>query len=179
MTPARSTKDTEDHMCQRIIIAAIVLAVACGGKPGGEDATVRQMGTPDEAMSARQVIDSSNAAFASALVAGDAPAMMTLYSDDAIVMPPGAPALRGRAEYTKWNDGMLAAFAFTDARFTTTDLTVQGPYAIETGSYAMTMKPPAGRAVPDTGKYLAIWKQQPGGGWRMVRDIFNSDRPPK
>jgi ketosteroid isomerase-like protein len=161
-------------------MAALVLAAACGGQSGnGKAAAVRQSGSADESVNAKRAIDSSNTAFAAALLAGDGPTMLTVYSDDAIVMPPGSPALRGRAEYTKWNDGMLAGFKFTEARFTTADLTVEGPYAIETGSYAMTMKPPAGRAVPDTGKYLAIWKQQPGGEWRMVRDIFNSDRPPE
>lgn len=29
----------------------------------------------------------------------------------------------------------------------------------------------------DTGKYLTVWKKQPDGNWKIVRDIFNSDKP--
>ncbi len=28
-----------------------------------------------------------------------------------------------------------------------------------------------------TGNYLRIYRRQPGGGWKMIRDMFNSDRP--
>jgi hypothetical protein len=30
----------------------------------------------------------------------------------------------------------------------------------------------------NAGKYIVIWKRQPTGGWKIHRDIFNSDVPP-
>ena len=33
--------------------------------------------------------------------------------------------------------------------------------------------------VKDKGKYLTVWKHQPDGTWKIVRDINNSDLPAK
>jgi len=41
----------------------------------------------------------------------------------------------------------------------------------------MTMTPEGSDPIDDTGKYLEIWKKQADGGWKVVRDIFNSDLP--
>ena len=65
----------------------------------------------------------------------------------------------------------------TDAKFATHDLTLTGDYAIETGSYEMTLKPKTGKAMTDVGKYISIWHKQTGGGWKMTRDMFSSDKP--
>ena len=29
------------------------------------------------------------------------------------------------------------------------------------------------------GKYLTVWKHQPDGSWKIIRDINNSDQPSK
>jgi ketosteroid isomerase-like protein len=42
----------------------------------------------------------------------------------------------------------------------------------------MTMLPKGGKAMNDVGKYVAVWKKQPDGSWKMIRDIYNSDLPP-
>jgi ketosteroid isomerase-like protein len=31
--------------------------------------------------------------------------------------------------------------------------------------------------MPDSGKYIEIWRKQSDGTWKLVRDIFNSDLP--
>jgi hypothetical protein len=30
----------------------------------------------------------------------------------------------------------------------------------------------------DSGKYITIYRRQPGGTWQIARDIWNSDGPP-
>jgi ketosteroid isomerase-like protein len=57
------------------------------------------------------------------------------------------------------------------------DLIVSGDYAIKTGAYEMTVQPKKGKAMHDVGKYVSVWKKQPDGSWKMVRDVFNSDLP--
>jgi len=39
----------------------------------------------------------------------------------------------------------------------------------------MTVQPKTGRPMDDVGKCITIWKKQPDGEWKMIRDIFNSD----
>ena len=31
--------------------------------------------------------------------------------------------------------------------------------------------------VHDVGKYLLVWKKQPDGGWKVLREIYNTDLP--
>jgi ketosteroid isomerase-like protein len=47
---------------------------------------------------------------------------------------------------------------------------------IETGTYEQTLKP-QGKTLHDTGNYLAVWKKQPSGGWKLYRLAYDSDLP--
>jgi ketosteroid isomerase-like protein len=51
-----------------------------------------------------------------------------------------------------------------------------GDLAYVRGRYTMTMAPPGGPVMADSGKYLEIWRKQ-GGSWKVTRDMFNSDVP--
>jgi ketosteroid isomerase-like protein len=33
--------------------------------------------------------------------------------------------------------------------------------------------------MPDSGKYLTVWQKQADGGWKIIRDINNTDIAPK
>jgi ketosteroid isomerase-like protein len=54
---------------------------------------------------------------------------------------------------------------------------VSGDLAYTQGTYSMTMTDPEGIPATDKGKYLAVWKKQADGGWKVIEDIFNSDLP--
>ena len=57
----------------------------------------------------------------------------------------------------------------------TVDLDDRGDIAIELGRYTLLL---ADGAIADRGKYLVVWKQQ-DDGWRLYRDIWNSNEPPR
>jgi len=42
----------------------------------------------------------------------------------------------------------------------------------------MTISPPGAAAVRDRGTYLAVWRKQCDGSWKIRWDIFNSDLAP-
>lgn len=165
-------------MRRAALLLVSLACVACTKEkvtPRKDSANVVQQASSSKA-DVQRAIDSSLAIFASSAKKGDAATMAALYDDDAIVLPPNAPAAHGRAEIQKLNEGMLGAMTMEDAKFATQDLIVAGDYAIETGAYVMTMKPKAGgKAATDSGKYLTAWHKQPAGGWKMARDIFNSN----
>ncbi|MEA3247355.1 MAG: DUF4440 domain-containing protein, partial [Gemmatimonadota bacterium] len=72
----------------------------------------------------------------------------------------------------------LADASITGGAATTTDVTVAGDYAIETGTFEWTLTPKkGGKAMTDKGKYLTTWHKQADGSWKITRDINNSDLP--
>jgi len=107
----------------------------------------------------------------------DGEGMANLYADDALLMPPGAPAVTGRAG--------IKTFLGDDAAKTkgaglaikngsVTGVEVSGDIGWISGNY--TVVDGSGAAV-DSGSYLSVHKRT-NGAWLYTRDIWNSDRPP-
>lgn len=161
------------------IALPVILMFACA-KPA-DDASVGQAGfaspSPHDRATVQSAIDAQLTRFRDAMLKGDTAGLVSAYTDDAFVLPAGAPIARGRAAIAQSFAGMLAAMPVTAFTLTTTDLLLAGDVAIETGTYQMSMKPKAGKAFDDVGKYISIWQRQPDGSWKMIRDIFNSDKP--
>lgn len=98
----------------------------------------------------------------------------TYYSQDAVVLPPNAPVISGEAAIASF----LKSFPpITNFEFTLVHIEGTADMAWVQGAYNMTMTPEGSSPINDTGKYIEIWKKQADGGWKVVRDIFNSDLP--
>lgn len=159
---------------------ALLAAIAACTPEGTQDqggSAVQQSGSPHDKDAVQAHLDSSLAHFRTAMLAGNAEGMASVFGEDAILLMPNAPAIRGKPAIVETNRQMLSALDVTDASFRTTDLLLSGDHAIETGVYTMAMVPSGGRAMSDTGKYVTVWSRQPGGGWKIVRDIMNSSLP--
>jgi uncharacterized protein (TIGR02246 family) len=122
---------------------------------------------------ARVVIEAITRQFEAALQRKDATALSQMYTDDALLMPPGSQEVRGREEIRQAWEGILQ-LGIASARLQMADLMVAGDLLIETGRATVFG---AGGAELDEGKYLVVWKQD-GGTWKLHRDIWNSSRPP-
>jgi ketosteroid isomerase-like protein len=58
------------------------------------------------------------------------------------------------------------------------ELQVAGNFAIEGGSYVISLTPNGGNpSMQDAGKYITIYQRLLPGGWAVARDIWNSDQP--
>ena len=163
----------------RFCIAMLALsALACSPKAAenSADSAGRQLSaTPDRA-EVKRGIDSALARFRDGIMTGDTAKIISAYTADAIVLAPNLPLARGHAGIGQLFTGMLSAYTFTAAKMTTLDLILTGEYAIETGTFEMTMRPKTGASIADVGKYVSVWQKQSDGSWKMVRDIFNSDK---
>ena len=157
-------------MSSRITLLAILscLATACATSPATTDSA-----------GARAAIEATNAKFFDAFKRGDKAALLANYADDAIVMMPNEEAWRGRDGMDKGFSAFLGQMAMKDGATKTEDVMVAGDMAIETGTFAWTLQIKAGGEVQDKGKYLTVWKRQPDGSWKILRDINNSDLPAK
>lgn len=110
-------------------------------------------------------------------MAGDFTALVErCYTKDAILLPPNEPAAKGRkaiaASFGAWP-------RMTDATIHSDEVVGRGDLAYTSGTWAATMHVKDAAPVQDKGKYVAIWRKDADGGWKMTRDAFNSDMPAK
>ena len=125
-------------------------------------------------VAALQAVDQ---AWAKAYNAGNAEGVASLYDEQAVLLPPGSPAVKGRA-------AIKAFFAKDTAESRKAGVTfildakpaggVSGDMGWQSGDYVV--KDKSGKVV-DTGKYLSVSAKK-GGKWLYVRDTWNSDGAP-
>ncbi|MBS1241505.1 MAG: hypothetical protein H6R40_932 [Gemmatimonadetes bacterium] len=151
-------------MNRTVMAAALVVAAAC--------APAAQPGQTDEDYA---TITAAENAFAAGMNAGDMAKVAAIYSDDAVLMPPNAPAIRGRLAVQEF----LAGFPpIGDFKLVPGETKGGAGMVTVRGQYSMNLMPPgASAAVADTGKFVEVWLKQPDGTWRLTWDIFNSDIP--
>jgi uncharacterized protein (TIGR02246 family) len=123
------------------------------------------------------IIERANA-YLKAVLAGDVEAVTAKFDDDAILMVPNQPLLRGRLDiqyfYEGWCHGPMKPTAFA---FDHLEAIASGDYAYDVGTYKLTMLVGPGRNVSDNGKYTTVLKHS-DGEWKIAYLIFNSDLPP-
>jgi uncharacterized protein (TIGR02246 family) len=107
--------------------------------------------------------------------AGDVQKIVALYTEDAVLMPPHAPAANGhaaiRAHLTTDTAGAKAAGIKLVPGTSTAG--VAGDTGWESGTYTATN---ASGATVDSGNYLSV-SHKSNGKWLYYRDMYTSDRP--
>ena len=146
----------------RIFGVAVALALGSGASSAAD---------PAAEVAALHAVDQ---AWVKADNASDADTVASLYDENAVFLPPGAPAASGRAAIRAFLAKEIAESA--KAGLVTSlgdkhDGGVSGDLGWSSGSY--TVKDKSGRVV-ETGKYLSVSRKK-GGKWLYVRDTYNSD----
>lgn len=163
----------------RSLLALLVLpALAC------ETQTAEQTGATEEtvatdAAAAEQQIEEGSTAWEQALLANDAAAITAIYTDDAILLPPGAPRTAGTTNVRAVFDEWLGASTVTEAALETDAIVVAeaGDIAYRTGTFTMTGTTADGQTWEDEGKFVEIWHNV-DGQWKIAVDAWNQDVPP-
>jgi uncharacterized protein (TIGR02246 family) len=167
-------------------LVLLALAAACQSAPKAETESMGAGGPPAAApagLSAEdeKAVRAADEAWAKAASAGDAAALTAFYAADAVLMPPGSPAVRGTDEIGKFFSGMTSAFS-SPFELKTAAVEGRGDLALSTGEYTVTLTPRKKGAKPlptEEGKYLGVMKKQPDGSWKLIYDIWNTNAAPK
>jgi len=143
-------------------VAALLAALGCTPVPAAPAFT-------DADRTANLAVSSN---FRDRVMAKDWAGAAKLYTDNALMLPPNSPALRGRTAI----QGYLTAFPPVTAFTIVTDTIVgTGDRAYATGHYSLTLGL-KGSPV-DSGKFLDVRERQADGSWLYVADMFSSDLP--
>ena len=104
----------------------------------------------------------------------DVERILAYWSEDAIVIPPGAPVIRGRAAIREYVKSSLAIPGFQIRwRPGSASISADGTLGYTTGENAVTVPGADGKLITIVGRYATVWRRD-DGNWRCVVDIWNS-----
>lgn len=141
-----------------LALAALVLTVA--------DQATAQTGSADSTR-----IAAASRAFSDAYVRGDTATIRDLYTEDAVLLPPGRE-ITGR-------DQIVRYFAPGPRRtnvshsMESSDLRVSGEMAIDVGMWHNTWRVDDGEEQSASERYLVIWRRGSDGRWRIEYDMWH------
>lgn len=110
----------------------------------------------------------------------DADKLAAHYTQDAVLMVPGMPALSGRDAIRTSLQQMVADPALSlTFQPTKVDVAKSGDLAYTQGSFSITTTDSATKkVVSGHGSYVTVYRKQADGTWRAISDIATSDAPP-
>jgi uncharacterized protein (TIGR02246 family) len=144
-------------------VLAAAIAAACATTPrvdvANEESAIRAL----------------NRQFEQAVASKNVDAIAQLYSADAVVMPPNAPAVRGQTAIRAFWAEMVKASPTVSLTSTDIDVAATGDLATDEGTYTFSFTGDQG-PMTERGKYVTELGKV-GASWRITTDIFNSDQP--
>lgn len=132
-------------------------------------------GRPDPAAEEAKLMETSRA-WSRAAAGGDVDAILAYWADDALVLPPGQPALRSRAalraylETSMKTPGFRIAWEPLEAK-----VSKDGDMGYLVERTTVTVDGPDGRPVSQHFRGVTIWRRQADGSWKNAVDINNPE----
>jgi uncharacterized protein (TIGR02246 family) len=105
----------------------------------------------------------------------DDAALVALYSDDAVIMPPNEPAVEGRAAVRAYHEADLVTV--TEYSESIIEIDGRDGLAYIRGTSSMVGRAEDGEPVIESDKFLVIFRKQADGSWLITHEIWNSDQP--
>lgn len=105
----------------------------------------------------------------------DIDAILSYWTDDAVVLPPDLPPVQGKEALREYVLGSLEVPGFS-ITWSSDDAVVspEGNLAYLAGTNTVTVNAPDGNPMTIKGRVVTIWRRDPDGEWRCAVDIWNS-----
>ncbi len=105
----------------------------------------------------------------------DLEGILAYWTDDAVVLAPGLPAVIGKNALREYVQRSMDIPGF-GISWTTTDVTLSadGTLAYMFSRNAVTMNAPDGTLATTEGRAVTIWRRESDGEWRCAVDIWNA-----
>ena len=133
-----------------------------------------QTTTPNLSPQDMAAIQRCHEEFSRSMVTKDLETASRTYDENAVLMPPNHPAVRGRKAIKEWMAGFPPVSQF---KIEIEESDARADLAYVRGAFSMVFQPEgAPGPIEEIGIYLEIRKRQPDGSWLLIADIFNSDK---
>jgi ketosteroid isomerase-like protein len=150
------------------LTAVLASAVAC--------ASQQQPSAEDDARD----IDALNAMLAehvAAVNSGDTATNLAGFTEDLVYLPPAGLPVRGKPALASFIGSFYEVFE-AEIEMVPEETILMGDWAFQWGTITGTVWPlEGGESVPLIGKWAYLYQRQPGGTWKIARDIYNSEPP--
>jgi uncharacterized protein (TIGR02246 family) len=120
-----------------------------------------------------EAVEAGATAWMEALIAKDIEAMTSYYAEDAVLLPPNAPAVFGRDAVLASVKEMFASGVGIELE--DLEIKVENDLGYKAGRYRVISED---GSLVDRGKYIEIWTKE-NGKWVLHRDIWNSSVQPE
>jgi uncharacterized protein (TIGR02246 family) len=114
--------------------------------------------------------------YVSTFRAGDVPAWLALFGDDAVALHHNSPTLVGKPALYRFAEDFHERFTVEDMRVTVEEVRISGNWAFTWGRFVETF---AAKDEPErhenAGRYLLLWEKQSDGHWRIIADMGNRE----
>ena len=146
--------------------ARIDSVLVAQGAPGGCARILEETADPD-----RTAILEASRAFSRAYVQGDTAAVRALYTDDALLLPPGRE-IRGRDAIVRYF-GPVAGRVNLSHAMTSSSLEVRDDQAVDIGIWSNRWRVGDGPEQEASARYLVVWRRGADGRWRIETDMWH------
>jgi ketosteroid isomerase-like protein len=130
---------------------------------------------PKKQAAAMKAIEQADLDFCAATKAKGLDGWMSYFADDATAFPSGKPLIHGKAALREYYAAAIFATPglTIDWRPVKADAAASGDLGYTIGTAEFRFPGKDGKLVTRPGKYLTVWKKQPGGQWKVVADLGN------
>jgi ketosteroid isomerase-like protein len=113
-----------------------------------------------------------------AMSGGNADDFFVILADDAVLMPPGIGAKKGTA-LRGWMRDFIQNFTVEWLQWISIEIVISGDMAFHTYAYSWRVTRKAGGAPTVAhGKGIHILRREPGGPWKLAREMWNASPAP-
>jgi ketosteroid isomerase-like protein len=180
MTPT-FTRTTVAMKLFLVIVAAPALALSLACDPG-TDETTEGAGVDPAVLAGSEAVarelDATYETFTRAYRQADVQLLMdSVYHDSAYYLPPAGPILRGKDQF-RGQFSFLEQYFRGNERgpeiaFDILERDIVGDRASDIGYYTL-RAPGAGPDEASRGKFIVLWRRDPGTGWRIYADGYSA-----
>lgn len=104
--------------------------------------------------------------------------ILSFWTDDAVVLPPGLPPVSGKPALRDYVEASLRIPGF-NINWVSTEVNISpdGNLAYIFSDNTITMNGPEDTPVTTTGRAVTIWRKEQDGEWRCAVDVWNAGPP--
>jgi len=108
---------------------------------------------------------------------GDPAGAAAMYADDVRLIGPDGDESRGRAAMAKFYRDMQERWTVDEYNYATEEIVASGDLAYQIGLWWFRMHDKAGRGVGGRFQFLAVWRRDAAGEWKMERALWTPTAP--